>query len=154
MVDYLIIIICILALFQSKSKWMVACVFAIVTGLHSITMSSLEGFWYFFSAGVCDALVVGYVARFGKVTKLSDAIMNICVISFFANVYGWILWTNYLPVDSYNLTITALYLIAIFSLLSKERAHDFGHSKQNTGLRLLVCKLGHICSSIREKAGA
>lgn len=154
MVDYLIIIICILALFQSKRNWLVACVFALVSGFHCVAMSGLEGFWYFFSAGACDVLVVGYAAYFAKATRLSDALMNICVISFFANIYGWILWTNYLPVETYNYTITALYLIAIFSLLSKERAHDFGHSKQNSGLRLLVCKLRCFCSSLREKAGA
>ncbi len=88
------------------------------------------------------------------VDKLSDALITLSIVSVLVNLYGWSLWLNYLPVESYNNLIMALYLIAIFFLLGKDCAHDYSRINQrHRWLRLLVDKCGVLRVSLFKKAG-
>jgi len=125
MIDYLVIVIVVAALSQVVSKRRYpACVFAAVTFSHWMWLSGLEGFYYCLSAGVCDVLVIYLICSYSQTSRLADTLIFISLMSIVLNLYGWLLWYYYLPVESYNTSIAALYLIAIISLLWKERAHD------------------------------
>lgn len=152
MVDYLIIFICILSIFQTTAeRRFPAMVFAMMCGFHSIAFSTLEGFWYCFTAGTCDLIIIGVICCCAIVTRLSDRLIMLSVISIFLNVYGWLLYEFYLPVYIYNTSMTALYFIAILFLLRKDCANDESTTyKRYRCFQLFADKCGSVLVALRE----
>lgn len=147
LVFFLVTIIFIAAIFQkSAERRLPAVAFAFFTMLHFLVFSQLEGFGFFFTAGLCDVAIISVIATHAKVSRISDALLNVSVLSVFLNVYGFVLWVNYLPVISSNNSIIALYLITIFYLLSRDSSYEHSGVHQHyRGLRLLAGK----CSLFR-----
>ena len=154
MINALIAAIFIVALFQPDSeRRFPALIFAFFIWLHCVSLSGLEGFWYFFTAGLCDVAIISLIACWAKVSSLSDSLITISILSVVVNFYGWLLWMSYLPVYSYNYSITALYLIAIISLLRGDCANDYARNYQrHRWLRLLGDKCRVFCLSLPKKA--
>lgn len=154
MINSLVVAILVIALFQKTAeRRFPALVFAFFTWLHCVALSGGEGLLYFFTAGLCDVAIISIIASWAKITRLSDALITISLVSIISNFYGWISWVNYLPVKSYNIFIMALYLIAILSLLWKDCAHDYTRINQrHRWLRLLADKCGAFCFSLLQKA--
>jgi hypothetical protein len=154
MINALISAILIIALFQTNSdRRFPALVFALFVWLHCVSMSGLEGFWYFFTAGLCDIVIIAIIACWARVSALADSLITISIISIVFNCYGWLLWVSYLPVSSYNYSITALYLIAILSLLRGDCANDKPRNLQRYyGLRVFSHKCRDFCLSLPKKA--
>ncbi len=154
MINALIAAIFIVALFQPNTdRRFPALIFAFFLWLHCAAMSELEGFWYFFTAGLCDVAIVAMIACWSKVSRLTDSLITLSIMSVVFNFYGWLLWISFLPVYSYNYSITALYLIAIISLLRGDCANDYSRtSKRYSGLRLFSNKCRDLCVSLPKKA--
>ena len=144
MIEALITAVLVVSIFQKSEHLRFP---GLVLGLVATTnyaicdMFSLEGFSYCFAASVCDALVICIVVFFAKVTKVSDIIIAVSCVSIMFNFSGWLLYAYELPVEVYNYSIAALYLIAILSLMGKDCANDYsGNRKRYNGLRLFISK--------------
>lgn len=145
-------ILCVLALFQpTHDRRVIAFVYALACTAHGIFCVNFEGFWYFFSAGVFDLSIISIVYAYGARTRLTDDLINICVASIALNAYGWVAWYTFQSIFSYQIAMAALYFIAIFSLLRKERANEFGINKWASGVRFFVDKsLAYITGTQKE----
>ena len=80
---------------------------------------NLDGHWYFFLAALCDFTVVSLVHRFGTSLK-SLNIMMICLLSIGLNLFGWLIWFFYQPLNVYTGSFQLLYALATFIILRKD----------------------------------
>lgn len=156
MIVYVLIVLGVVSVLQRTSeRRFPAVVFAASCGAHYYMLSGLEGFWYCFTAAFCDLVTVAVICSFATVTRLADTLISISIFSIFVNIYGWVLWVMYLPVESYNQAIMALYLIAILSLLWKDCADDYyRNSKRHSSLRLFGDKCFAFCCALSKEAKA
>lgn len=113
---------------------------------------AIEGFLYCFTAAMCDVLVIYLVTSYAKITKVSDVIIAISVVSIILNFDGWLLYAYELPLEAYNYSIAALYLIAILSLLRGDCANDYsGNLKRHSGFRLFADKCRAFCRALSKE---
>jgi hypothetical protein len=125
MTPLLIGIICILTLIQSnKNRFHLAIFYSLACVVHILVFSSAIGVDYYLSAGVFDfALIYGF-CLYAKPGNFSDNMILISVISLALNWYGWIIYENYLPPNSYDTAFQFLYGYAILTLLKRDKADD------------------------------
>ncbi len=124
-----------------------------VTNYALVVLFDLGGFSYCFTAAACDVLVILLVSFFAKTTRVSDTIVAISFVSILLNFDGWLLYVYELPLEPYNYSIAALYLIEILSLLRGDCANDYSRTNQRySGLRLLSNKCRDFCFSLPKKA--
>ena len=113
----------------------------------------LTGFEYCFTAGTSGAIVVFLIAYLAKVTRVSDTILAIGCVSIILNFDGFLLYSYGFSTEPYNLSIAALYLIAITSLLRGDCANDYARTYQrHPGFRVFVTKCSDFCFSLSRKA--
>lgn len=148
------VILCILAVFQpTHDRRVIALVYALVCASHGIVCANFDGFWYFFTAGVFDLAIISIIYAYGAIARLTDDLINICVASIALNAYGWVTWHNYQPIFSYQTAMAALYFIAIFSLLRKGRANEYGVNKWHSGVRSFIDKSSAYIIGKQKEAG-
>jgi len=98
--------------------------------------------------------VVFLIAYFAKTTRVSDTILTIGCVSIILNFDGFLLYSYGLSTEPYNLSIVALYLIAIISLLRGDCADDYARTYQRySGFRVFATKCRDLCFSLSRKAG-
>lgn len=131
---------------------MIAGTYAVLCGGHALACSEFVGFWYYFSAAVFDVAIISIIYAYGARARLTDDLINISVSSVALNLYGWLTWYLYQPPLSYNLTMTALYFIAILSLLRKECANGREPYKWHNSIRLFIDKGVDVCYSKQKEA--
>ena len=138
----IIVIMCVLAVCQTPlDRRLAAMFFSVSCGLHFLLFGTLEGFPYYFSAAVFDLVVILSIISYCRATKLSDGLIDLCLISIGLNCYGFVSWSLYISPVTYNVSFMALYLIAIFLILRKGvPTHESSTNQRHTRLRLLIDK--------------
>ena len=150
MISSLVVIICILALFQSDhNRSVAAIIYAAVCGVHSILFYDLHGEYYYLSAAVSDLVVIVGIGILAKPTRLADNLMDVCLISIALNSFGFLTWWQGLPPEAYNLSYVALYLIAILALLREDCADGYQPSKRNSRIRLSIRGCVEYCRQLQ-----
>ena len=165
MISCLVIIIIILAFFQSShDRGVVAVIYAGVCGVHSLLFYEFDnGYclielppkYYYLSAAVCDLAIITTIALVTsfliKPTRLADNLMDICLISIALNAFGLVLMWKGLSLEPYSLSYGALYLIAIIALLREDCANGYKSSKRNSRIRLAVRGCVQYCRQVQEE---
>jgi hypothetical protein len=149
------VIIAITVIFQpSSDRSIIALIYALSCITHMVVdiHSELDGFWYFFFAGVFDLAAISLIYTFNARTRLTDDLINISTLSIVLNAYGFVTWYNHQPILSYQLTMMALYFIAILSLLRKECANGNQPHRWHNGVRVLIDKGFAVCHSKQKEA--
>lgn len=146
MINILVVVILLLAIVQYSDSRFPAIVFASFAVAHSVGFDGSEGNFYYISAAVFDLAVVYLVNRFSRINFVSDAVIMISSMSILCHFSGWLLWSNHIPITSYNLyasavssynhSITALYCIAILSFLWNTYKNDYQRTWNSTGFRV------------------
>lgn len=150
----LLVIICALAFFQLDfQRRTIAMIYAVLCAVHVMLCVELVGFWYYASAAVFDLAIVSLIYSYGARVRLTDDLINISVASVALNFYGWLTWFNYQPPLSYNLAMTALYFIAILSILRKDCANGNQPYKWGNSIRLCIGKGVDLCYPKQKEAG-
>lgn len=147
----LLVIICIVAIFQpSWDRFTIAMTYAVLCVGHSLVGVELIGFWYYFSAAVFDLAIISLIYAYGSRVRLTDDLINISALSIVLNFYGWLTWYLYQPPLSYNLTMVALYFIAILSLLRKDCADGHQPYRWHNSIRLFIHKGVSVCYTTKK----
>ena len=128
---YLLIIgICFASIIQSCDKrreialWVAS---AIV--IHELLFGALGGLGYYFTDAVFSLLVIMRLEKIKIQSRMVSRLIIICVSSIIINFYGWIIWSLYLPPDTYNLLFLLLYSAVIAIMLREES--DAGNITDN-----------------------
>lgn len=140
MTDCLVIVLCLLALFQQVGRRTSALIFSLSCLTHGYFMGDLGGLFYYLSAGFFDVVVIAIICAYLKPSRFNDCLIGLSVLSICFNFYGWVIWYLYLPPESYNIMFEALYLIAILVFLWRDCASDTSYDKRRDSLFLSVRK--------------
>lgn len=140
MQENIAVIIIIFSAFQSSTVRMVAALsYAIIHAMHFFVDPFLDGYAYYFSAGVADVLIMWLLLKAPKFPDISISLFRVCIAEVFVNAFGWFLWyKEYEP----TLYVNIFYMLNIWVLLiliRKDRANDIGeHQIDNWADRVLL----------------
>jgi hypothetical protein len=81
-------------------------------------MPELDGLAYYVSGAIAASAIVILTSFFDKVPRLVISLHKICFSAIILNAIGWLVWVFYLPPIMYNMAFIALYLWAIFTLMT------------------------------------
>ncbi len=125
MIDTLIILVCLSSLF-TKNK--IAIFFSAILLTHNTMSTNFDGWFYYISAAICDLLFIGIAALFIRPCYMVSDLLCLSFCSILLNFYGWLIWYNYLPPQSYINGFIFLYSLAILIIIGRQGARiDFGN---------------------------
>ena len=154
MISCLVVAICILALFQtSQPRLITAVIYAAVVGGYSLLAVHApagQSFPYFLGAFL-DVAIIALIAVYADPTRLAGNLIDVCLISIVLNCVGFIVWFSGMPLDAYNLSYGALYLIAILSLLREERADGYQLNRRYLHIRSSVRRCAVFFGALPEQ---
>lgn len=101
-------------------------IFVLITLLHELFLSDLDGFAYYGSAALFDFFIIALTSGISPTPKTVIELHAICAASIVINFIGWALWVSYMPPDAYNTLFIVLYAWAVFILLQRDGADDVG----------------------------
>lgn len=106
-------------------RFFAAFVFVGVTLLHEVFLADADGLLYYGSAALFDLAIVILLSGVHPLPKMVLALQQICIVSIFVNLFGWVLWVLYLPPTAYNTSFVLLYFWALLALINRG-ANDVG----------------------------
>ena len=112
----------ILAVFMQPSlgRFFAASVFASVAFTHDHLFADSTGLLYYGSAALSASMVIIFTSFFKHTPRMVITLHKVCFVAILVNVLGFILWYAYLSPAVYNLAFLAIYIWAIFALVSRE----------------------------------
>lgn len=120
----LIYAIAIVAFIQPNAPRLFAAVIFIgVMLLHELFLSGYTGLMYYGSAALFDLAIIIIISGINPVPKMVLRLHNVCIVSIFANLAGWILWFFYYPPLIYDAAFVAIYLWALITLIKRDGLH-------------------------------
>ena len=117
----LIYAIVVVAFIQPNApRLFAAVIFMGVTLLHELFLSSYTGLIYYGSAALLDLAIIIIISGINPVPKMVLRLHNICIVSIFANLVGWILWFFYYPPLVYDTAFAAIYIWVLITLIKRD----------------------------------
>ena len=123
---YLLMLICILAIFHRGQGRISSLAYAIIFATQAVTCDALEGLDFFLSAAVADTLILIVICSMAPVSRLSDILVSVTMLSWINNAVGAVLWNYNQPLDPYYSACTTLYILVALSMLWEDATHDTG----------------------------
>ena len=152
MIDGLLVIICVIAIFQkTKERFNAAMTFAIFCGVHGAIGRYVDAPLYYYSAMVFSVSMLGVFCCLMKPMRLTDNLVDISIISLIINFYGLMIYEAGFLHDTYNIFYAALYLIAILSLLRGDCANEYSSNKWHTFVRTVFDKGLGLCRTLSKE---
>jgi hypothetical protein len=125
MIDYLIIIICIIAI-ATKDRTSVLYAFLLLS--HNYLTTDFSGWYYYFTAALFDLFFIASTSLVSKPCCKYTHLLCLSFCSILLNFYGWVVWYNYLTPGTYINGFIALYFLAILILLRGQSARIDNYS--------------------------
>jgi len=83
----------------------------------------VSGQYYYLLSGVAALLFMGVVV-WCKEAWIAVGLAQVCLMSIFANLIGWLIWENNLNQGIYESIFTMIYLYAIYVMMRVEKNGD------------------------------
>jgi len=129
MITLLLTIICAVALIQPNiTRLFGAIIFAGLTLIHDIYLSSLDGLAYYGSAALTDLAIIVLTSGIFPIPLMVVRLHYICLFSIAANAIGWVMWTAYLPPTIYDAVFVCIYVWVIISMTKRDHSDVGGYS--------------------------
>jgi hypothetical protein len=109
---------------KTLARALVVTVYSIVTISHDAFGGELIGFWYYFSASLCDFILILTTSVINPITKLVVRIQKLSFACLVINFVGWVLYECYFDPIYYNLCILLIYIIVFYFFIKKENNRD------------------------------
>lgn len=107
-------------LFQPNApRLFAAFVFVGANVFHYIYLSELDGMLYYGIAALVDLAMVILTSGIRPIPRMVLTLHKIALVSIAANMYGFILWFNYLPPTTYDSAFILIYLWLLLTLIRK-----------------------------------
>ena len=153
MISCLVVVICVLAFFQTTHNRAVAAItYAFVVGAYSLFAYNVSSHPYaYFSGAMLDFVIIALISIYSIPTRLAGSLIDICLISIVLNCFGFILWWCKIPPELYNILYGALYLIAILALLREESSDGYKLNWRYSNIRLIIRRCAFSCGVLSEK---
>jgi len=128
----LAILIVVAALQPTAERKYAGMVFAVLAAIHHALMFNVDGWLYYFTAAIADAMVIMLTIRLRPISKVIETVHTICYISILMNFIGWVMFMSYLPHHAYNASFLLIYGWAIINLMRGEST-DGGTNRVGVG---------------------
>lgn len=107
----------ILAFVAFRSGGLAVAAFVTFEVSHKIIGDYLSDVLYYWTAGVFNVATMAIISAFAKPSRLAEGILAVSCGALFLNSYGWWIWFNRQPPESYNTAFILLYVLAILIIL-------------------------------------
>lgn len=153
MIEYLIVILCILSLTQPT--WQRTRIAVLYSGLCAVFMAiepRLGDMMYYVLPAFFDLAVIIYIFNRANQNRFTDMMIAVSSLSLLVNFFGWILYDRGMEPDLFIQVFHVVYFLAIYTLLGKEKA-DESNDTDWLGIFPLPNIAGnHIFSPLYKKA--
>lgn len=119
----------VVAILQPNAPRLFASVtFVGIVLLHEALLSDLDGSQYYGSAALFSLLIIVLTSGIYPIPKMVISLHRLCIVSIFANMFGWAIWYLYYPPLAYDLAFVAIYAWALFILIKRDGADVGGYT--------------------------
>ena len=126
MIEYLIIILCFLALFQPT--WQRARIAGLYSGLCLFFMviepQLKSDMLYYVLPAYFDLMVIIYIFKRANQTRFTDMMIAVSALSLLVNFFGWILYDRGMEPDLFIQVFHGVYFLAIYTFFGKDKADE------------------------------
>lgn len=125
MIEYLIIILCGLSLFQPT--WQRAQIAALYSGLCLFFMviePNLSDMLYYVLPAIFDLVAITYIFNRTNQNRFTDMMIAVVFISLSVNFLGWVMYDRGMEPDSFIQVFHGVYFLAIYTLSGKDKADE------------------------------
>lgn len=114
----LIVVICLVALFQPTTvRWIAAVAFASMVVVHDRLLGDVDGFAYYGSAALADLIVISLLHKLAPLSKMTLALQRLSIVSICTNGLGYLLWFAYAPAWPYDTVFIAVFAWAVWIMI-------------------------------------
>ncbi len=130
-ITILLFLLVLSAVMQNKrDRFIVSVIYASIIALSDIIIGDTGGESYFLLDGLSNLFILIALSSMVIINDLARKLSIVCLLSVLANVVGWIMWENYLPIQIYNIMFVGLYSYAVIIILTPE-PQDVGNNTNN-----------------------
>lgn len=107
-----------------RSRMAIACSVTLAFLAHLIISDyaqRLDGFLYYSTAAISDAIAIALIANLEPKTKVAVDVCRILLLMMCINLYGWVIYEFYAPPYTYNFLMAAAYLLLAARILITTR---------------------------------
>ena len=109
---------------KRKGNRLAIVLFGSVSALHGLFFGELDGLPYYGSAALASVVSASLLYVFCPASRLSKALIFLCVLSVIFNTCGFVLWVTYREPALYNAAMLLLYGLALLVMFSADNKNE------------------------------
>jgi len=124
MIDFLVIVLVFVALFQpTQERALAAICFASLTLVHNLLSDYFSDINYYFSDMFLHLWIIFTLVALSEITDFILILIRICIGAIVLNIFGWVIYMLYLSPIYYNYAFASLYIYTIYIMSGKDKSY-------------------------------